>query len=175
VVAEAYGAAVAALVGVVRTLNLQLQELTEQLERHFEQHPDAEIVRSLPGLGVILGARVVAEFGDDPTRYGNPKARKSYAGTAPITRASGKRQVVAARLARNRRLADACYLWAFSALTASPGARRYYDRLRAGGKTHHQALRALANRLVGILHGCLRHHSPYHELRAWPAAAQHAA
>jgi transposase len=175
IVADAYGAAVLALVGVVTTLNLQLIQLTEQLEHHFEIHPDAEIVRSLPGLGVVLGARVVAEFGDDPTRYANPKARKNYAGTAPITRASGKRQVVVARLARNRRLADACYLWAFSALTASPGARAYYDRLRAAGTTHQQALRALANRLVGVLHGCLRHRTAYNELQAWPATTQHAA
>jgi transposase len=171
IVADAYGAAVLALVGVISTLNRQL----EQLERHFEIHPDAEIVRRLPGLGVVLGARVVAEFGDDPTRYANPTARKNYAGTAPITRASGKRRVVVARLARNRRLADACYLWAFSALTASPGARGYYDRRRAAGTTHQQALRALANRLVGILHGCLRHHRLYNELQAWPATTQHAA
>lgn len=175
VVAEAYGAAVKALVEVIGTLNRQLEQVGEQLERHFEIHPDAEIVRSLPGLGVVLGARVVAEFGDDPTRYANPKARKNYAGTAPITRASGKRQVVVARLARNRRLADACCLWAFSALTASPGARAYYDRLRAAGATHQQALRALANRLVGILHGCLRHRTTYNELQAWPAATQNAA
>jgi transposase len=175
IVAEAYGAAVAALVRVIAALGEQLELLTQQLHRHFEQHPDAEIVRSQPGLGVILGARVVAEFGDDPTRYANPKARKNYAGTAPITRASGKRQVVVARLARNRRLADACYLWAFSALGASPGARAYYDHCRAAGKTHHQALRALANRLVGILHGCLRHRTRYDELHAWPGTAQDAA
>jgi hypothetical protein len=87
--------------------------------------------------------------------------RKTYAGTAPITRASGTRKVVLARLARNKRLSDACYLWAFSALTRSQGARASYDQLRARGATHHQALRALANRLVGILHGCLRHHSTY--------------
>jgi transposase len=172
VVAEAYGAAVTALVGVLAALNLQLEQVASQLDRHFETHPDAEIVRSLPGLGVVLGARVVAEFGDDPTRYVHPKARKNYAGTAPITRASGKRQVVVARLARNRRLADACYQWAFSALTASPGARGYYDRCRAAGKTHPQALRALANRLVGILHGCLRHRSHYNEPQAWPTTAQ---
>jgi transposase len=175
VLAEAYGAAVTALVGVIGVLTSQLEQVAQQLQRHFEQHPDAEIVRSLPGLGVILGARVVGEFGDDPTRYVNPKARKNYAGTAPITRASGKRLVVAARRVRNRRLADACYQWAFSALGASPGARAYYDRCRAAGKTHHQALRALANRLVGILHGCLRHRSPYSEAQAWPAATQHAA
>lgn len=115
VVAEAYGAAVTALAGVVTALNLQLEQVSSQLDHRFETHPDAEIVRSLPGLGLVLGARVVGEFGDDPTRYANPKARKNYAGTAPITRASGKRQVVVARLARNRRLADACYQWAFSA------------------------------------------------------------
>jgi transposase len=100
VVAEAYCAAVTALVEVIGTLNHQLEQLTSQLDHRFETHPDAEIVRSLPGLGLVLGARVVAEFGDDPTRYGHPKARKSYAGTAPITRASGKRQLVVARLAR---------------------------------------------------------------------------
>jgi Transposase IS116/IS110/IS902 family/Transposase len=174
-VAEASGAAVKALVGVTTTLNVQLEELTSQLQRHVEQHPDAEIVRSLPGLGLVLGARVVAEFGDDPTRYANPRARKNYAGTAPITRASGNRRVVVARLARNRRLADACYQWASSALTASPGGRAYYDRCRAAGKTHPQALRALANRLVGILHGCLRHRTRYDELHAWPAATKDAA
>jgi transposase len=174
-VAEAFGAAVKALVGVIAALNVQLEQLTDQLQRHFDQHPDAEILRSLPGLGLVLGARVVGEFGDDPTRYHHPKARKAYAGTAPVTRASGKRQLVVARLARNRRLADACYLWAFSALGASPGARAYYDRCRAAGHSHPQALRALANRLVGILHGCLRHRSPYDEHKAWPAALQDAA
>ena len=77
---------------------------------------------------MILGARVLAEFGDDPNRYADAKSRKNYAGTSPITRASGKSHVVLARYARNRRLADACYLWAFAALTASPGARAFYDQ-----------------------------------------------
>ena len=124
---------------------------------------------------MVLGARVLAEFGDDPTRYGHPKARKAYAGTAPVTRASGTRQVVLARTARNKRLADACYRWAFSALSRSPGARAYYDQRRARGATHHQALRALSNRLVGILHGCLRHHTRYDEQRAWTHRTQPAA
>jgi hypothetical protein len=75
---------------------------------------------------------------------------------------------VLARMARNRRLAGACYLWAFASLGLSRGARGYYDRLWARGKTHHKALRALANRLVGILHGCLSHRQPYQEDRAWP-------
>jgi hypothetical protein len=86
---------------------------------------------------------------------------------APITRASGTRRVVLARFARNRRLADALYHQAFTAIGVSSGARAYYDRQRARGATHHQALRALTNRLVGILHGCLRHHLPYDEATAW--------
>jgi hypothetical protein len=74
---------------------------------------------------------------------------------------------VLARYARNRRLADALYRQAFAALNASPGARRYYDQLRARGNSHHQALRALSNRLVGILHGCLKTHTTYSEDTAW--------
>jgi len=109
---------VAATVGVLAELNQQVNAMEQQLSSAFEAHPDAELLRSLPGLGVVLGARVLAEFGDDPTRYGHPKARKAYAGTAPITRTSGTRQIVLARVARNRRLADACYLWAFSGLPA---------------------------------------------------------
>jgi hypothetical protein len=111
------------------------------------------------------------EFGDDPDRYATAKARKAYAGTAPITRASGLRQVVLARAVGNRRLTTACHLWALAALTGSPGARCYYDALRARGATHHQALRTLGNRLVGILHGCLRRGRPYDEQVAWPTSA----
>ena len=86
---------------------------------------------------------------------------------SPITKASGTKRVVLARYARNRRLGDALFLQAFCALHASPGARAYYDRHRARGATHHQALRALANRLVGILHGCLDTHTLYDEHLAW--------
>jgi len=87
----------------------------------------------------------------------------------------GLRQVVLARAVGNRRLSTACHLWAFAALTGSPGARRYYDAHRARGATHHQALRALGNRLVGILHGCLRHRQPYDEQLAWPTSTISAA
>lgn len=166
-VADAMGASVAALVAVIAELTAQIDRLETQLGECFDQHPDAKIIRSLPGLGMILGARVLAEFGDDPNRYADAKSRKNYAGTSPITRASGTRHVVLARYARNRRLADACYQWAFAALNASPGARAFYDAHRAAGDTHHRALRVLANRLVGLLHGCLRHHTLYDEHTAW--------
>ena len=141
--------------------------LEAELATHFDAHPDADIYLSLPGLGVILGARVLGEFGDDVDRYTTAKSRKNYAGTSPLTVASGKKHTVMARHVRNRRLYDAIDAWAFCALTRSAGARAFYDAHRAAGDLHHQALRALGNRLVGILHGCLRHHSPYNETIAW--------
>lgn len=163
----AYGASVRSLVAVLATMVEQTGVLQAEVNRCFGQHPDAEILTSQPGLGVVLGARVLAEFGDAKDRFADPKARRNYAGTSPITKASGTRRVVLARFARNRRLADALHQQAFTALTASPGARAYYDTHRARGATHHQALRALANRLVGILHGCLQHRTTYDEHTAW--------
>jgi transposase len=163
----AYTASVSALLTVLTAMTTQTEVLARQVEQGFGQHPDAEIYRSQPGLGLILGARVLAEFGDDPGRYADAKARKNYSGMSPITKASGTKRVVLARFARNRRLGDALFLQAFAALNNSPGARRFYDRQRARGATHYQALRALANRLVGILHGCLRTHSRYDEHLAW--------
>jgi transposase len=175
IISDAYGETVRSMVAILVGMNEQIGRIQAELSERFEEHPDAEILRSLPGLGSVLGARVLAEFGDDPTRFDDPKARKSYAGTAPITRASGTRTVVLARVARPRRLFDACYLWAFSSLQPSPGARRYYDAHRGRGKTHHQALRALANRWVGILHGCLGHRELYREDIAWPSPVEAAA
>jgi len=166
-VSTAMGVSVAASVAVIAAMVTQIAELGREVEAGFESHPDAEVVRSLPGLGTVLGARVLGEFGDEPNRYTNAKSRKNYAGTSPITRASGTKRVVLARYARNQRLADAVYLWAFAALTASPGARAFYDAHRGAGDTHHAALRALGNRLVGILHGCLAHHIGYDETIAW--------
>ena len=110
---------------------------------------------------------MLAEFGDAPDRYVDAKARRNYAGTAPITRASGTSHVVVARLARNKRLFDAAYQWAFCALTRSPGARAYYDDHDPGPHTAKVARRKLANKLVGILHGCLAHRATYDEELAW--------
>jgi transposase len=166
-VTAAFGATTRATVAIIAELNHQIADLEAEITTHFETHPDADIYLSLPGLGVILGARVLGEFGDDPDRYTTAKSRKNYAGTSPLTIASGKKRAVLARHVRNRRLYDAIDQWAFCALTRSPGARTFYDQHRAAGDLHHQALRALGNRLVGILHGCLRHHSTYSEHKAW--------
>ena len=169
-VVPAYAASASAFVAVLTVMVTQTEVLAGQVEQGFGRHPDVEIFRSQPGLGAILGARVLAEFGDDPERYGDVKARKNYYGMSPITKASGTKRVVLARFARNRRLGDALFLQAFTALNNSPGARVFYDRQRARGATHYQALRALANRLVGILHGCLSHHTLYDESQAWHTA-----
>lgn len=174
-VTTAYAATTKAQVALLATFNAQIADLETQLGASFEQHPDADIYLSLPGLGDVLGARVLGEFGDDPERFADAKSRRNYAGTSPITRASGKKRVVLARYVRNKRLYDAIDQWAFCALTNSPGARAFYDERRAAQYEHHEALRALGNRLVAILHGCLKHQTPYDEHAAWahrqPAAA----
>jgi transposase len=163
----AYAVTVRSLIAVIIVLDEQVKALQGQVEENFGRHPDAEIYRSQPGMGAILGARVLGEFGDDPDRYADGKARRNYGGTSPITRASGKKKVVAARFIHNDRLVDALNAQAFASLNASPGARALYDELRARGIEHNDALRRLANRLVGILHGCLKTHTLYDEATAW--------
>jgi transposase len=163
----AYAATVRSLIAVIAVLNEQVKALEGQVMEHFGRHPDAEIYLSQPGMGKVLGARVLGESGDDPARYRDGKARKNYAATSPLTRASGKKKVVAARFVHNDRLIDALNAQAFAALSASPGARAFYDALRAREIEHNDVLRRLANRLVGILHGCLKTGTLYDEATAW--------
>jgi transposase len=167
VLQSAYAAVVASEVAIISALNDQIDRLGAVVGEHFGRHRDAEIYAGLPGLGVILAARILGEFGDDPDRYADAKARKNYAGTSPVTRASGTKKVVHARYARNRRLGDALQQWAFCSLRGSPGATAYHHQLRDRKIGHQAALRQLANRLVGILHGCLKTHTTYNEQTAW--------
>jgi hypothetical protein len=167
-VTAAYAATARSLIAVITVLNEQVKTLESQVEADFGRHPDAEIYLSQPGLGPVLGARVLGEFGDDPHRYASGKARKNYAATSPLTRASGKKKTVTARYIRNDRLTDALMAQAFTALSVSPGARALYDAERARGTEYNPALRKVANRLVGILHGCLKTRTLYDEATAWP-------
>ncbi len=164
---SAYAAIVSSQVALITALNTQIAELGEVAAAHFGRHRDADIYASQPGPGVILSAQVLAESGDGPHRFADARARKNYAGASPITRASGTRKTVLARCARNRRLADALHQWAFCSMRGSPGARAYYQAPRARGTGHQAALRQLGNRLVGILHGCLKTQTPYDETTAW--------
>jgi len=172
-VADAFAATTIAAVGIISELNRQIAHLETTLAASFEQHPDSDIYHSLPGFGVVLGARALGEFGDDPNRYANTKSRRNYAGTSPLTIASGKNKTVLARYVRNRRLYDAIDQAAFCSLTQSPGCRAFYDKHRAAGDHHHQALRALGNHLVSILHGCLDHRCLYDEHTAWDHRQPH--
>ncbi len=118
-VQQAFAVIAAGEVRLIAALNIEVDALGEVVAQHFGRHPDAEIYASQPGLGVILGARVLAEFGDDPHRYADARARKNYAGTSPITRASGTKKIVIARYAKNDRLADALQQWAFGSMRGS--------------------------------------------------------
>ena len=175
VLEDAYGKVTASMVRTVALMTTEIAELEKALSESFEQHPSAKIVRSLPGMGTVLGARVLGEFGDDPNRYFDAKSRRNYAGTSPVTKASGKSRAVFARHSRNKRLVAALDQLAFCSLISSPGARRYYDEMRAREKTHRKAVRQLANRWVGILHTCLERGCLYDEQIAWPRPEEIAA
>ena len=156
-----------ATVALLVVISEQIVVVETELAPRFEQHPDAAIYLSMPGCGVILGARMLGEFGDDPERYTDAKARKNYAATSPITIASGRHRSVHARWIRNERLHDAVTQWARLAVNNSPGARVFYDEQRDKGSGYHTAIRALGNRLVGCLHGCLKSGTVYDEDTAW--------
>jgi transposase len=167
-VENAMGIQLTALLGQLEAACTAVEQLTEAAIAHFEQHPDAEIITSFPGLGKLAGARVLAETGDDRFRFADARGLKAFAGSAPITRASGKKTVVLHRHIKNRRLAAVGPIWALASLRASPGARRHYDTRRAAGDWNHQAQRHLFNKFLGQLHHCLHTGQRYNEHRAFP-------
>lgn len=173
-VEDAYGRQALALLRQLDTACANADSLAADTEAHFARHPDAEIITSMPGLAALTGARVLAEIGDDRARFGDARALKAYAGSAPVTRASGKSMSVIHRKVKNQRLASTGYLWAFSALTASPGARAHYDRRKTTGDRHTAAQRNLFNRLLGVMHHCLQTGVHYDEAIAFPARHKHA-
>ena len=133
----------------------------------FLAHPQAPIDPSFPGAGALTGARLLGEIGDDPTRFATARGLLAYAGAAPITWASGKTITVRHRRAANKVLQATGHMWAFSALTRSPGCRAHDDRRRAAGDRHAAALRNLYGRLLKCLHHCLTSGTTYDETRAF--------
>ena len=156
VVENAMGIQLGALLGQFDTACAAADALAEAAIAHFDQHPDAAIITSFPGLGKLAGARVLAEIGDDPPRFPDARGLKAFAGSAPITRASGKKTVVLHRHIKSRRLATVSPIWARASLRASPGARRHFDTRRAAGDWNHQAQRHLFNKFLGQLRHCLQ-------------------
>ncbi|WP_216918406.1 IS110 family transposase [Nocardia noduli] len=175
IVVGTYAVSVRTTVAVLRTLNEQIKILEGEVDACFGRHPDAEIYLSQPGMGVITGARVLAEFGDAKDRYADAKSHKNYAGTAPITRQSGKTKSVHARFVHNDRLVDALHMQAHAAMLHDAAARTYYNELRAREIGHNAALRQLGNRLVAILHGCLKTKTLYSQTAGWAHRYQHLA
>jgi transposase len=167
-VEEAMGRRAAALLGQLDAVCQAADDLAEAAEATFDEHPDAPIITSFPGLGRLAGAHVLSEIGDDRSRFADARALKAYAGSAPITRASGKTEVVLTRRVKNQRLAAAGYVWAFSALRHSPGARAHYDKRRGAGDGHAAAQRNLFNRMIGMLHHCLTTGKHYNATVAFP-------
>jgi transposase len=168
-VEAAMGRQALALLGQLDAACASADDLEHATVDSFNQHPDAGIITSFPGLGPLTGARVLGEIGDDRSRFQDAKGLKAYAGAAPITRASGKTRSVTHRRVKNNRLNAAGYIWAFVALTASPGARAHYDRRRDDGDRHAAAQRNLFGRLLGCLHHCLITGQFYDEATAFPA------
>jgi transposase len=171
-VEAAMGRQALALPGQLDAACAAAADLERAAVESFNLHPDAGIITSFPGLGALTGARVLAEIGDDRSRFQDAKGLKAYAGAAPITRASGKTRSVTCRRIKNNRLNAAGYTWAFSALTASPGARAHYDRRKDAGDRHAAAQRNLFGRLLGCLWHCLTTGCEYDETTAFPTAPE---
>ena len=167
-VERAMGRQALALLGQLDAACAAASDLEQAATKSFNLHPDAGIITSFPGLGPLTGARVLAEIGDDRSRFQDAKGLKAYAGAAPIIRASGKTRSVTHRKVKNNRLASVGYTWAFSALTASPGARTHYDRRRENHDRHTAAQRHLFSRLLGCLHHCLITGQDYDENITFP-------
>lgn len=150
-VEQALSTAVAGLIDVISAMTASINALEDELGHLFAQHDHAHIITNVPGLGSVLGARLLGEIGDDPARFSDITGLRGFAGTAPITRASGKIKIVSARSIRNHRLADVCHWWAFATITKPPGARAHHDRRRAAGDSHNATLRNLANKMIAKL------------------------
>jgi transposase len=146
-----------------------VEELTKAVEALFVEHTNAAVIASFPGAGALTGARLLAEIGDDPTRFADARALKAYAGASPITRSSGKAHWVGARRSKNDRIAATGYVWAMAAIRHDPAARAHYQRRRDHGDHHVAALRNLFNRLIGKLHHCLTTGKHYDPDIAFPA------
>ncbi|MFD7281623.1 IS110 family transposase [Streptomyces sp. NPDC059862] len=168
-VEDALGKQMLALMVQLEAACTAADDLAKAVEEAFPQHPDTDVLLSFPGLGVQLDARVLAEIGDDHTRFADARGLKAYAGSSPITRASGKKSSITRRWVKNDRLNHAGYLWAFSAITASPGAKAHYRRRRDDhGDWHAAAQRNLFNRMLGQLYHCLQKHELFDEQTAFP-------
>jgi transposase len=159
------------LLATLDAICASVDQLAAALAEAFAQHPDYEIITSFPGLADISGAIVLAEIGDDRARFVDDRALQAFAGSAPVTRASGKSRTVTRRRTKNNRLAGIGYSWAFTAAARPSPTREHYLRRRERGDGHPAALRHLFNRMLGQLHHCLQTGQTYDPAKAFPHTA----
>jgi hypothetical protein len=171
-VETAMGQHTRALLAALDTACNSVEDLGRAAAELFQTHPDYAIITSFPGLADSTGARVHAEIGDDRARFADARALKAYAGSAPVTRASGRSLTVTHRHIKNNRLANVGWMWAFSAASNCEPARQHYRRRRENGDRHAAATRHRFNKLIGQLHHCLQHHQTFDEAKAFPSDAQ---
>jgi len=172
-VEQAMGTQTLVLLAALNAACNGLDQLAEAISTYFQQHPDYAVITSFPGLAEITGARILAEIGDDRTRFADARALKAYAGSAPVTRASGRSHAVTHRRIKNDRLAAVGYTWAFMAMTNAPEARAHYQHRKTHGDRHGAALRHLFNRMLGQLYHCLQTGQTYDPIKAFSQAASH--
>jgi transposase len=171
-VENAMGKHTLALLAALDTACTNVEELGQATAELFQTHPDHAIITSFPGLADSTGARVLAEIGDDRTRFADARALKAYAGSAPVTRASGRSLSVTHRRIKNDRLAAVGWIWAFAAATNCEPARDHYRRRRDHGDRHAAATRHLFNKLLGQLYHCLQDQQTFDDTKAFsPTAA----
>jgi transposase len=166
-VETAMGKQTSVLLATLDTACASSDDLGQACAELFARHPDHAIITSFPGLGDSTGARILAEIGDDRSRFGDARALKAYAGSAPITRASGKSVSITRRRTKNDRLAAAGWIWAFGAATHCRPAGEHYRRRREHGDRHAAAQRNLSNRLLGQLYHCLQAGQTFDESQAF--------
>jgi transposase len=155
---------------LLATLNAECdnaEQLGQAAIDAFVQHPDHQVITSFPGLGDLSGARLLAEIGDDRSRFADARGLKAYAGSAPVTRASGRSIAITRRTVKNDRLNTVGFLWAFAAIPRPGPSKEHYDNRRARGDRHAAALRHLFNRMLGQLHHCLQTGQTYDPVKAF--------
>jgi transposase len=147
------------------TLQRQLDKYRQRIEKLFDDHPDHDLFGSLPGAGAKLAPRLLAEIGPDRDTFADPQNLQCYAGTAPVTKQSGRSRVVNVRRACNTVLRATVHLWADLSRSCCAWAQAYYRKKKEQGIGHAAALRCLGQRWLKILWTMWQERKCYDEAR----------
>jgi transposase len=151
-------------------LNAQIRTVTKRLRERLEAHPDAAIFLSFPGMGQVTAATMLAEMGEDRSRFPTAATLLAETGTAPVTRSSGRSRSVHFRYAANKRMRHAIDWWTFVAVRENAWAGEAYQQARARGQLHNRALRGVGARWTRILWRCWTDHTTYDPQRHFTSA-----